>query len=145
MDQRQAGLQQLLTTEAFVLTPAKRCKNNTGKGKTMKPMTQYLCAVDCACKAKCYWCKDFSLTFYIPLASVLWRCWLGLGWQEGYPACRKLSGEVLAWLSVWSEVQMICVWSSWCHCHNIISCSSKIKNSLPFWYRLTLVVLKKGH
>jgi len=25
--------------------------------------------------------------------------------QEGHPACKKLSGEVLAWLSVWSEVQ----------------------------------------
>jgi len=22
--------------------------------------------------------------------------------QEGHPACKKLSGEVLAWLSVWS-------------------------------------------
>ena len=27
-----------------------------------------------------------------------------VGRQEGHPACRKLSGEVLAWLSVWSEV-----------------------------------------
>jgi len=36
--------------------------------------------------------------------------------QEGHLAC-KLGGEVLAWLSVWSEVQMICIWSSWCHCH----------------------------
>jgi len=35
-----------------------------------------------------------------------------VGWQEGRPACTKLSGEVLAWLSVWSEVQMICIWSS---------------------------------
>ena len=26
-------------------------------------------------------------------------------WQEGHPACKKLSGEVLALLSVWSEVQ----------------------------------------
>ena len=26
--------------------------------------------------------------------------------------CVKLSGEVLAWLSVWSGVQMICIWSS---------------------------------
>jgi len=26
-------------------------------------------------------------------------------WQEGHPACKKLSGRVLAWLSVWSEVQ----------------------------------------
>ena len=28
-----------------------------------------------------------------------------VGWQEGHPACKKLSGEVLVWLSVWSEVQ----------------------------------------
>jgi len=34
-----------------------------------------------------------------------------VGRQEGHPACKKLSGEVLAWLSVWSEVQT-CVWHS---------------------------------
>ena len=28
-----------------------------------------------------------------------------VGWQEGHPASKKLSGVVLAWLSVWSEVQ----------------------------------------
>ena len=49
--------------------------------------------------------------------------------------------EMLTWLSVWSEVQMICICSSWCHCHPIISCSSKIQNGLPFWSRLTQVVL----
>ena len=38
---------------------------------------------------------------------------------------------------------MICIWSSWCHCHPIISCSSKIRNGLPFWCRLTQVVLEK--
>jgi len=21
------------------------------------------------------------------------------------------------WLSVWSKVQIVCIWSSWCHCH----------------------------
>jgi len=26
-----------------------------------------------------------------------------VGRQEGHPACKKLSGVVLAWLSVWSE------------------------------------------
>jgi len=26
--------------------------------------------------------------------------------QEGHPACKKLSGGVLAWSSVWSEVQL---------------------------------------
>ena len=28
-----------------------------------------------------------------------------VGRQEGHPACKKQSGGVLAWLSVWSEVQ----------------------------------------
>jgi len=31
--------------------------------------------------------------------------------QEGHPACKKLSGGVLAWLSVFSEVQT-CIWPS---------------------------------
>ena len=41
--------------------------------------------------------------------SVLWRSWVGR--QEGHAACKKLSGGVLAWLSVWSEVQT-CIWSA---------------------------------
>ena len=34
-----------------------------------------------------------------------------VGRQEGHPACKKPSGGVLAWLSVWSEVQT-CMWPS---------------------------------
>ena len=34
-----------------------------------------------------------------------------VGRPEGHPACKKLSGGVLAWLSVWSEVQT-CIWPS---------------------------------
>jgi len=34
-----------------------------------------------------------------------------VGRQEGHPACKKLSGGVLAWLSIWSEVQT-CIQSS---------------------------------
>jgi len=34
-----------------------------------------------------------------------------VGWQEVHPACKKPSGGVLAWLSVWSEVQT-CIWPS---------------------------------
>jgi len=34
-----------------------------------------------------------------------------VGWQEGHLVCKKLSGGVLAWLSVWSEVQT-CIWPS---------------------------------
>jgi len=32
-----------------------------------------------------------------------------VGHQEEHPTCKKLSDEVLAWLSVWNEVQMICI------------------------------------
>ena len=34
-----------------------------------------------------------------------------VGRQEGHPACKKRSGGVLAWLSVWSEV-LTCIWPS---------------------------------
>jgi len=41
-----------------------------------------------------------------------------VGRQEGHLACKKLSGGMLAWLSVWSEVQ-IWIWLSKCHCHSL--------------------------
>jgi len=63
--------------------------------------------------------------------------------QEGHLACKKLSGGVLAWLSVWSEVQT-CIWPSWCHCHSLCLASVKSRLILPFWYRLTRVVPVKG-
>jgi len=63
--------------------------------------------------------------------------------QEGHPACKKLRGEVLAWLSVWSEVQT-CIWPSWCHCHSLSLASVKSRLVLPFCYRLARVVPDKG-
>jgi len=27
-----------------------------------------------------------------------------VGWQEGHPACKKLSGGMLVWLCVWVKV-----------------------------------------
>jgi len=66
-----------------------------------------------------------------------------VGWQEGHPACKKLSGGVLACLFVWSNVQ-ICIWPSWCHCHSLSLASVKSRLVLPFWYRLTRVVPDRG-
>ena len=54
-----------------------------------------------------------------------------------------LRGGMLAWLSVWSEVQT-CIWPSWCHCHSLSLASVKSRLVLPFWYRLTWVVSEKG-
>jgi len=66
-----------------------------------------------------------------------------VGRQEGPPACKKLSGEVLVWLSVWSKVQTS-IWPSWCHCHSLSLASVKSRLVLPFWYRPTQVFLEKG-
>jgi len=65
-----------------------------------------------------------------------------VGRQAGHPACKKLSSGVLAWLSVWSEVQT-------CMAQLMpppltVSCFSKIQIGLPFWHRLTRVAPEKG-
>jgi len=44
--------------------------------------------------------------------------------------CSDLSGGVLAWLSVWSEVQ-ICIWPSGCHCRSLSLSSVKSRLVLP--------------
>ena len=65
-----------------------------------------------------------------------------VGRQEGHPACKKLSGGVLAWLSVLSEMQT-CRWPSWCHCYSLSLASVKSRLVLPFWYWPTRVVPEK--
>jgi len=47
---------------------------------------------------------SYSLFYFSALTLLVGR-------QEGHPACKKLSGGVLAWLFVWSDVQ-ICIWPS---------------------------------
>jgi len=66
-----------------------------------------------------YTCRPISHVF---MPSVLRRCWLG--GRKGIRPVKKLSGEVLVWLSVWSEVQT-CIWPSWCHCHSLSLASVK--------------------
>jgi len=90
----------------------------------------------------CYLCLCMFY-IYIPLyiPSVLWRCWLGD--RKGIRPVKKLSSEVLAWLSVFSEVQT-CTWPSWCHCHSLSLAPVKSRLVLPFWYRLIWVVPDKG-
>jgi len=53
-------------------------------------------------------------------SAVVWPQWtafsaltLLVGWQKGHPACKKKSGGVLVWLSVWSKVQT-CIWYGKC-------------------------------
>jgi len=62
--------------------------------------------------------------------------------QEEHPACKKLSDEVLAWLSVWSKVQMIYILST--------ASPSSIALLNPDWFSLSCAGLprlswKKSH
>jgi len=54
-----------------------------------------------------------------------------VGWQEGHPACKKLSGGLLAWLSVWSEVQT-CIMAQLMPLPLTVSCLSKIQIGFTF-------------
>jgi len=54
---------------------------------------------------------SFPVFFDVCMYFALGALTLLVGRQEGHPACKKLSGGVLAWLSVWSEVQT-CIWPS---------------------------------
>jgi len=58
--------------------------------------------VVCACMHACvHLFSVLSLEFLEAFSALT----VLVGLQEGHPACKKLSCGVLAWLSVWSEVQ----------------------------------------
>jgi len=105
-----------------------------------------------------------ALPWYFPNSCQILRCWMHcfytilvhtliisslqcfdavVGRQKGHLACKKLSGGVLAWLSVRSEVQT-CIWPSWWHCHSLSLSSVKSRLVIPFRYWLTWVVPDKG-
>jgi len=71
--------------------------------------------------------KAVHYTLYVLPISALT---LLVGWQKGHLVCKKLSGGVLVWLSVWSEVQT--------HMAQMmplpltVSCSSKIQIGFTF-------------
>ena len=90
----------------------------------------------CCCCCYCCCCCTVSICAFSALTLLVGR-------QEGHPACKKLSGGVLALLSVWSKVQT-CIWPSWCHCHSLSLASVNSRLVLLFWYRLTRIVPDKG-
>ena len=72
-------------------------------GRSQKWLSIYLRFVFCISENKLL--DIFANCFAFSALSLL------VGQQEGHLACKKLSGGVLAWLSVWSEMQT-CIWPS---------------------------------
>ena len=78
------------------------------------------------------------LFIYI-MPSVLWRCWLG-----GRKGIRPVKNRVVGyWHGYLSGARCRLAPPSWCHCHSLSLAAVKSRLVLPFWYRLTQVVLEK--
>jgi len=92
------------------------------------------------CNAEHCWLSEwrnfwyFLAVFYyvvaVPAPAVFWHCWLVV--RKTIRPVKKFSDEVLVRLSVWIEVHMICIRSSWCYCHPVISHFIKIQIGLTF-------------
>jgi len=70
------------------------------------------------------------------------QCFDTVGHQVEHPACKNEWWGV----DIRSEVQVVCIWSSWCHCRPktpSFLASFKSWLVLPFWYWLAQVVLEK--
>jgi len=52
-------------------------------------------------------CKVLQVLWYFAFSALT----LLVEQQEGHPACKKQTGGVLVWLSLWSKVQT-CIWPS---------------------------------
>jgi len=66
-----------------------------------------------------------------------------IGWQEGHLACKNLSGAgagVVICLEQGADLHT----AQLVPLPLTVSCFSKIQIGLPFWYRLTRVILDKG-
>ena len=75
----------------------------------------------------------------VHMPSVIWHCWLGV--RKSIWSVKNWSGGVLVWLSVWCKVQIVCIWSSWCHCipkpHHLLPHLS------PVWFYLSGTGLRR--
>ena len=88
----------------------------------------------------CYFMVCF-FAFFLNWLSKCLQCFDAVGWATGRASglWKNLSGGVLAWLSVWSEMQT-CIWPSWCHCHslhkgrNVTSAGWQVTLCDPIWH-----------
>ena len=80
---------------------------------TVISLTLRVCLCFCVFSIASYTCDTYKINsaYLLTLVCAFSALTLLVGRQEGHPACKKQSGGVLAWLSVWSEVQT-CIWPS---------------------------------
>ena len=117
-------------------------KHNTTQSMVQSYASIYCTGINCTTLGSNFtqvWFTNFELC----LQCFDKCCWLG-GGKSTQPV-KNLSDAVLAWLSVWSNMQITCIWFSWCHCHPIISVSAKSRMAYPSGTGLIGLSWKKGH
>ena len=75
-------------------------------------------------------CVCVSVILFWLSSAAVWRCWLWLGGRKGIWSVKK-TGGMLAWLSVWSEVQT-CILAQLMPLPLTVSCFSKIQIGFTF-------------
>ena len=81
--------------------------------------------------------KWLILLIFQPKSTAFSALTLLAGCQEQHPASKKIEGwsaGMVICLEQGCKVQIICMWSSWCHCHPIISC---FLHENPHWFNLS--------
>ena len=86
----------IITGRMLFLTPNQQCRNTEGNCPNFRPTMKSSLHVDPYIS---------FLSHFFCSAQTFSALTLLVGRQEGHPACKKLNSGVLAWLSVWSEVQ----------------------------------------
>ena len=76
-----------------------------------------------------FWYHCTAIVLIIP--SVLWHCWSGIR-----KSVRPVKNGVMrCWCGHLSGVHIVCIWSSWCHCHPETLSSLVCLN--PDWFYLS--------
>jgi len=131
--------QHIVAAAAVRVTRVTRACVVTGYSELKTELTDYLKKF--ADNGKVCVCVVICPALIVIINSAFSALTLLVGRQEGHPACKKLSGGVLA-LCLERGADL--------HTAQLMplpltaSCYSKIQMVLPFWYRLTQVVQDKG-
>ena len=92
------------------------------------------------------WCTDYHTIH--AAATFCLQCSDTVGWASGRASGLWVWGVGVVISSAGSEVQIVCIWSSWCHCHP--QTPSSLASFIPDWFYLSGTGLprlswKRGH
>jgi len=124
------------------------CRYSYAKFRTFFWATRYMSGFVsrmCGCalqklwmETSCSWTTIFCVMRTQSTGKIFWlvriRKWCTTAAQETWLVNVSQCSSTVVWLSVWSEVQIVCIWFSWCHCHPQTPSSLASFKSIPDWF-----------